>query len=55
VSEADDEKGDGCLHILLIVVYVGFVILVSSHETEIKKLKARVDALEKAIKMEAPK
>lgn len=55
MSDAEGENGNGCLHVLLIVVYVGFVLLVGSHETEIKKLKARVDALEKAIKVEAPK
>lgn len=53
MSDAECENGNGCLHVLLIAVYVGFVLLVGSHE--IKKLKARVDSLEKAIKVEAPK
>lgn len=52
-----EEKGDvGWGPFLFgLFIYIAVVSLISMHQTDIRKLGSRVDALEKAIKVEAPK
>ncbi len=45
-------EGEGCFWLC---VFAFIAILILSHEHAISKVKARLDALEKAIKVEAPK